>query len=164
MGKPLLQIVLFGQKELDMKLYQDKFKQLKQRISFSYEIRALRRREVGVYMEYRLMVAGMQGRSIFQQDAIDLIARFTQGVPRNINIIAHKAMLFAQAGQSLDVRSHHVWKALYDHGLVSYTGLLKQWKLGFFLSLLVINLGLLYGLVHLYYSSTGGLVEPLTLV
>ena len=149
-GRPLLQIILFGQKELDVKLAQDKFKQLRQRICFSYEIRSLRLREVIFYINFRLSVAGIEGRSIFHQDAMEMIAKYTKGVPRNINIIAHKAMLFASSAQSLDVKKSHVWQALRDHGLVSMYDVFSRWKIYLIILLVALNLVVALNIFLLY--------------
>lgn len=154
-GRPLLQIVMFGQKELDIKLEHDKFKQLRQRICFSYEIRALTIPEVSVYINYRLSVAGIKGRQIFNHDALAVIAKYTQGVPRNINIIAHKAMLFACSAQSIGVNKDHVWQALQDHGIVSRFYWVHNWRYIILSALLLCNIWIAYRLVFVDHVVDG---------
>lgn len=153
-GRPLLQIVLFGQKELDEKLQHDKFKQLRQRICFSYEIRALSPAEVSVYINYRLAVAGVQGRQIFDNEAIALIAKHTKGVPRKINIVAHKAMLFASSSQSHNVGKDHVWQALRDHGVISGLHMAGNWQQMLLWLLIGCNLLVVYILFYGMHTPT----------
>src|SRR5262245_5921005 len=93
--RKLLEVVLFGQPELDHKLEQDAVRQLRQRITFQYRLAALDRREIDQYIAHRLRVAGYRGNRMFTVAAIRRVHRLTGGVPRLVNIIAHKAMLLA---------------------------------------------------------------------
>ncbi len=94
----LLQVVLFGQPELDEKLNQSNLRQLKQRISFSYYLRALTRDELDTYLFYRLAIAGYTQGSLFSKKAKDLLYRASKGIPRVINILCHKALLSSYGG------------------------------------------------------------------
>ena len=91
--RKLLQVVLFGQPELDEKLDQESVRQLRQRITFQYQLSALRRDEVDYYLAHRLRVAGYMGQRLFTPRAVRTLYRATKGVPRLINIVAHKALL-----------------------------------------------------------------------
>ncbi len=91
--RKLLQIVLFGQPELDDKLEQASVRQLKQRITFHYQLGVLRRDELDNYVAHRLAMAGNRGAPLFSQAALDLLYRASGGVPRLVNILAHKALL-----------------------------------------------------------------------
>ncbi len=93
--RKLLQIVLFGQPELDQKLQQNQIRQLNQRITFHYRLGTLKRAEVGHYVMHRLHIAGYQGKQIFTRFAIDALYRTSGGIPRLINILAHKALMAA---------------------------------------------------------------------
>ena len=91
----LLQVVIFGQPELDEKLDHPAIRQLKQRITFDYRLDALTQDELHFYLNHRLIVAGYQGGRMFSRGALAEIKRRTRGVPRLVNILAHKALLAA---------------------------------------------------------------------
>ena len=93
--RKLLQVVLFGQPELDQKLAAASMRQLRSRITFQSELTALMREEVGLYLDHRLRVAGYVGASLFPSRAVRLIHSATGGVPRLINILANKALTAA---------------------------------------------------------------------
>ena len=112
--RKLLQVILFGQPELDQKLEGESVRQLKQRITFQYRLTALRRDEVDQYLAHRLRVAGFHGDRLFNPLAAHLVHRWSGGVPRLINIIAHKAMLLAFGEGAQRVRPAHVRQAVAD--------------------------------------------------
>lgn len=91
----LLQIVLFGQAELDKQLQSKSIRQLRQRITFSYRLSPLSRHQVGQYLHYRLSIAGNTHTDLFTDRAIAALHRYSRGIPRLVNILAHKAMLAA---------------------------------------------------------------------
>lgn len=91
----LLQVVIFGQPELDVKLSHESIRQLKQRITFDYRLDALTRDELHYYLNHRLMVAGYQGGRLFSQGALKIMRNKTQGVPRLVNVLAHKSLMAA---------------------------------------------------------------------
>jgi MSHA biogenesis protein MshM len=103
--RKLIQVVLFGQPELDQLLLQPSIRQLRQRITFSYKLLPLNRIAMNRYVEHRLRTAGYNGGRLFTKKALDLIYRFSGGVPRLINIISHKAMLSAY-GEGARLVSH----------------------------------------------------------
>ncbi len=111
--RKLLQIVLFGQPELDARLAQPHLRQLLQRITFSERIQPLSASEVGAYVDYRLQVAGA-AHELFDHAAIAELTRRSRGVPRLINVIAHKAMMVAFGEGAPGVRSSHVALAADD--------------------------------------------------
>ena len=112
--RKLLQVILFGQPELDQKLEGESVRQLKQRITFQYYLTALRRDEVDQYLAHRLRVAGFHGDRLFTPLASRLVHRWSGGVPRLINVIAHKAMLLAFGEGEQRVRPAHVRQAVAD--------------------------------------------------
>ena len=112
--RKLLQVVLFGQPELDARLAQDSVRQLTQRISFQYRLGALRGDELDYYLEHRLRVAGHRGNRLFGPAAVKLLGRVSQGVPRVVNILAHKSMLLAYGEGVQEVLPHHVRRAAAD--------------------------------------------------
>jgi MSHA biogenesis protein MshM len=108
--RKLLQVIIFGQPELEEKLNHPSIRQLKQRITFHYHLGPLAAPELGYYLHHRLMIAGYAGGQLFERSACWLLERKTRRVPRLVNIVAHKAMLSAFGkGRSrvgfLDVRA-----------------------------------------------------------
>jgi MSHA biogenesis protein MshM len=112
--RKLLQIVLFGQPELDDKLNRPEVRQLLQRIAFHYRLGALKKNEIGNYVAHRLRVAGYRGEGLFTAAALRALHRASGGVPRLINILAHKSLLlvFGEGRQMARVR--HVRLARKD--------------------------------------------------
>ena len=96
--RKLLQVVLFAQPELDERLNENQFRQLKQRITFSYKLRAMNEMEVTQYIQHRMKVAGYKGASLFSPSLCKKITRASQGVPRLVNVLCHK-MLMLSYGQ-----------------------------------------------------------------
>lgn len=96
--RKLLQVVLFAQPELDDRLNEDKFRQLKQRITFSYKLRAMSEAEVSQYIQHRMKVAGYKGGNLFSSSLCKKITKATQGIPRLVNVLCHK-MLMLSYGQ-----------------------------------------------------------------
>ncbi len=93
--RKLLQVVLFGQPELDQRLARPGLRQLRQRITFSHALRPLDADAVAGYVAHRLRAAGHPRGDLFEPAALRMLARRSDGVPRLINIIAHKALLLA---------------------------------------------------------------------
>jgi MSHA biogenesis protein MshM len=93
--RKLLQVIIFGQPELEEKLNHPAIRQLKQRITFHYHLGSLSAPELGFYLHHRLVVAGYAGGRLFAPWACWLLERKTRRVPRLVNIVAHKAMLRA---------------------------------------------------------------------
>ncbi|MEN0035816.1 MAG: AAA family ATPase [Cellvibrio sp.] len=110
----LLQVVLFGQPELDDLLARPDLRQLKQRIVFSEYLQTISKSSLPDYLAYRLSSAGYRGASLFSRSAIRLLYKASGGVPRLINVIAHKATLAAY-GQGADhVNRAHMVRAIMD--------------------------------------------------
>ena len=110
----LLQLVLFGQPELDTRLQQDHFRQLRQRIVFSHKLKPLSPDALAVYVQHRLHVAGHQTEPLFNARALRLLQQGSGGVPRIVNILAHKAMLVAFGRGDTVIDAIHVRKAIAD--------------------------------------------------
>lgn len=92
--RKLLQIVLIGQPELREKLNDRGLRQLRQRITVRYHLTPLSREETERYIAHRLRVAGAAGRPVFSPWAVRTIHRYSEGVPRLINAICDKALLY----------------------------------------------------------------------
>jgi MSHA biogenesis protein MshM len=112
--RKLMQVVLFGQPELDRKLASDAVRQLRQRITFQYYLKALARTEVADYVAHRLTIAGYSGPAVFSNAALKSLHVASRGVPRLVNILAHKALLlvFGEGGRRVERR--HVRAAVED--------------------------------------------------
>jgi type II secretory pathway predicted ATPase ExeA len=92
--RKLLQIVLVGQPELETKLDRHQLRQLRQRVALRCRLERLTtEREVAAFVDYRLAAAGYRGRSLFPPDALALVARYSTGLPRLINILCDNALL-----------------------------------------------------------------------
>ena len=112
--RKLMQVVLFGQPELDERLKQNSVRQLRQRISFHYELKGLLRDELDRYLRYRLRVAGYEGETLFSKAAVARLHRVTGGTPRLVNIVANKAMMLAYGEGRQLVLARHVGAAASD--------------------------------------------------
>jgi MSHA biogenesis protein MshM len=110
----LIQVVMFGQPELDKRLNQESVRQLRQRITFSYRLKPLDRENIGSYIQHRLVIAGYEGSELFTARAIREISRASRGIPRLINILSHKAMLAAFGQGAKNVGREHVRLAVKD--------------------------------------------------
>lgn len=91
----LLQVVLFGQPELDSLLNRPSLRQLKQRITFSYCLQPLDEVALARYVTHRLGEAGYNGAQVFNRQALKRLHRASRGIPRLVNILCHKAMMVA---------------------------------------------------------------------
>ncbi len=110
----LLTIILFGQPELDTRL--DALPQLKTRIGFHDRLRPLLRDELTTYLAHRLARAGYvyTGRFLFEPRAISSLHKASGGVPRVVNVIAHKALLLAWGRGLATVRAREIREAARD--------------------------------------------------
>lgn len=123
----LMQIVLFGQPELDEILSQHHFRQLRQRITFSHILDRLNKSGIRQYIHHRMMVAGYNGEPVFDTASINLLYKATQGTPRLINIVCAKALLIAFSKGQQSVKKAMVRAAINDTEGVSYR---SGWLLG----------------------------------
>ena len=112
--RKLMQVVLFGQPELDRKLQSESVRQLRQRITFQYTLKALARHEVADYVAHRLTIAGYSGPALFTDAALRAIHLSSRGVPRLVNILAHKSLLLAYGEGARRSERRHVRVAVDD--------------------------------------------------
>lgn len=114
-SKKLLQIVLFGQPELDKKLAKKSLKQLKQRIAFSYRLNPISdTKELKNYVYHRLEKAGNKYTDIFSHQALNLLSKASAGIPRLINILCHKALMSAYGKGKRKVYFKEMLAAILD--------------------------------------------------
>jgi MSHA biogenesis protein MshM len=112
--RKLLHLVLFGQPELDARLASPAVRQLRQRIAFHYRLAGLQRGELDLYLTHRLRVAGYRGDGLFAPGAVRLLHRASGGIPRMVNILAHKALLCAFGEGRQLVAARHTRRAARD--------------------------------------------------
>ncbi len=113
--RKLLQVVLFGQPELDRQLAHDAVRQLRQRITFSYRLRPMSRTALDAYVAHRLDVAGGGRGALFEAPALDAVFAASGGTPRLVNALCHKAMLVAY-GRGLATVDRASVRAAIDDG------------------------------------------------
>jgi MSHA biogenesis protein MshM len=148
--KKLLQVVLFGQPELDDKLYQNNMRQLLQRITFSYRLNPLNPQELDKYIYHRLAKAGYTYGMIFSEGARKQLYRASGGLPRVLNVLCHKALLVAY-GRGLDkVDTKSMKRAISDTECISLTGnwLQSNWQI-------ILTVGICIAAILLVYWELG---------
>lgn len=110
----LIQIVLFGQPELDELLNQKEIRQLKQRISFSYRLAPMDMHSIRQYIQHRLGVAGCHRDSVFSRSGLALITKASRGIPRLVNVLSHKALIMAYGQGKTRVSKRQILAAIRD--------------------------------------------------
>ena len=110
----LLQIILFGQPELNAKLDRPNMRQLKDRIVHHFQMQPLSRNTLENYLMFRMRAAGYHGPDIFSPSAIKLIADASNGLMRRINILADKSLLAAFVEDTHNIEARHVQAAMRD--------------------------------------------------
>jgi type II secretory pathway predicted ATPase ExeA len=110
----LMQIVLFGQPELDALLADPRIRQLKDRITVSLRLPPLAEADVVDYLRTRLAVAGYRGPDLFPPALIARITQLSGGLSRRINVLADKTLLAAYAGQTHTLAPAHLDAAADD--------------------------------------------------
>ncbi len=142
----LLQIVLFGQPELDENLNQANIRQLRERITHSFNLAPLQTKEIGEYLMFRLRAAGYFGPPMFTAAAVKKLANAADGLVRRVNILADKALLAAFAENVYQVTPKHVQAAISDSefGVEAAKKLAKNTQMLMWAGLLVIGLALGY--------------------
>lgn len=118
-SEKLLQIVLFGQPELDTMLSKQQLRQLKQRITFQHHLKPLQRVDIEQYITHRMILAGYQGGRLFDARAISLLCRASRGIPRLVNILCHKALMSAFGEGQKVIKARHMMAAINDTESVS---------------------------------------------
>jgi MSHA biogenesis protein MshM len=112
--RKLLQVVLFAQPELDERLAQTEFRQLRQRITFSYALRAMKAEEVQQYIQHRLQVSGYKGAALFSTSLCKKITKASQGIPRLVNIICHKMLMLSYGQGNYQMTKKQLAAAIKD--------------------------------------------------
>jgi MSHA biogenesis protein MshM len=120
--RKLLQIVLFGQPELNRKLELESIRQLAQRITFHYHLGPLSRDDLDFYVAHRLRVAGFTGARLFSNAAVARLYAASGGVPRLVNVLAHKALMLCYGEGGHAITRAHVNVAAKDTLATSGSG------------------------------------------
>ena len=136
----LLQIVLFGQPELDTHLAAPGMRQLKERITHAFVLAPLPPREISEYIKFRLRAAGYHGPDLFGAEALKIIAEASEGLTRRINIYADKTLLAAFAAGTHTVTADHARAAVSDTQIVVAAPAASQRRIG-----MVAALGIAFG-------------------
>lgn len=110
----LLQVVLFGQPELDERLARHELRQLRQRITFSYRLSPMKPEVVAGYLAHRLAVAGYRGPPLFSLALAARLHKASGGIPRLLNVLAHKTLLAAFGDGKAVLSKHHLLRAVKD--------------------------------------------------
>ena len=108
----LVQIVLTGQPELKAKLNLPELRQLSQRIGLRCQIPPLTPKETRDYIQTRLRIAGASDLGLFTDAAVDRIARYSEGIPRLVNMVCDHCLLFGYADQKRRIDRHIVNHAI----------------------------------------------------
>ena len=141
----LLQLVLFGQPELNDILARPDMRQLKERITHNFGLAPLVSDDIAHYLDFRMRAAGYRGPSVFTPGAIKMIAQTSLGLTRRINILADKALLAAFSAGHHHIAQKEVQAAIRDCEFsdATYGGRGRQWKpaLGAGIALVALALG-----------------------
>lgn len=116
----LVQIILFGQPELDNKLAKSSIRQLRQRIMHAYHLQPLDENSLRAYLHHRLKAAGYIGPEIFAKEAREVLYRVSSGIPRVINVLGNKALMQAYASGEFYVSRKQVEAAAKDSAETRY--------------------------------------------
>lgn len=130
----LVQIVLFGQPELDTKLADNNIRQLRQRIVHACQLQNLSLGSLADYVQHRLQSAGYYGPQLYTDRAIHRLYRKSKGIPRLINLLCDKAMMLAYASGEYFVTDRHIDKAAQDSQqtrAIAANGIFSARQLGF---------------------------------
>jgi general secretion pathway protein A len=146
----LLRLVLVGQPQLARLLLDPSLAQLNQRITLRWHLRALTRTETFTYVRHRLAVAGgPEASQIFTTSALSRVHRYASGVPRLVNMIAHRATLAAYVQRSRRVTAKAVRRAYREIRAVPLHTASSPWRLGWVVGAVAGCVGLAIGLPRL---------------
>ncbi len=134
----LLQMVLFGQPELDEKLRDQSIRQLKERITHSFYLDPFPKTDIYEYLNFRMRAVGYRGPDIFSQKVANNIEKKSKGLTRRINILADKALMAVFSEGAHGVSTKHIAIAADD----SDFGTNKNWKPYVYTTLAVVALTL----------------------
>lgn len=155
----LLQMVLFGQPELDEHLNTGGMRQLKERITHSFRLEPLMRGDIDSYIDFRMRAAGYRGPKVFNPGGVKLIAAASQGLTRRVNILSDKALLAAFAQGAHAVTEAEVKRAVRDSEFYRAKIDLKKVWIG--AAALAAGIALGWGITALNSSNDAGIASGL---
>jgi general secretion pathway protein A len=100
----LLQIVLVGQPELEQRLKQPQLRQLRQRLTLRAKTHPLTIEETKAYVQQRLRIAGSDGRQIFDGESLSAVHKYSNGIPRVVNLLCEHCLVSAFVDQKATIR------------------------------------------------------------
>ena len=143
-NKKPLQVILIGQTELQQKLKQTELRQLAQRITARYHLLALTEKETAYYIQHRLNIAGA-AYPIFEPGLLRKVFKYSQGIPRLINLICDRCLLCAYSENAPKISPQMLKLAVKEIDLggqvASGVSPLKQWWRFSFLAILILVTG-----------------------
>src|SRR5258705_12338529 len=151
----LLQIVLFGQPELDSHLALPHMRQLKERITHNFTLAPLPPQEISEYLRFRLRQAGYHGPDLFNAEALRIISDASEGLTRRINIFADKTLLAAFAAGTHTITADHARAAVSDTQIVMMRRNSPRRLVGAAAAGLVVGVGLGY-----FFAQVPALASP----
>ena len=112
----LLQMILFGQPELDENLSKKSIRQLRERITHDFQLGPLDGAQIHQYLNFRMREVGYTGPELISRKLADHMARYSEGLLRRINILADKMLLSAYADDTHTLTLKHLKAAVKDSG------------------------------------------------
>ncbi len=116
--RKLLQVVLFGQPELDQRLAEPHLRQLRQRVTFSYQLPHLSKMQTRQYIQHRLKAASTSYQNppgvVFTPWAVHALHKYSRGIPRLINILANKSLMLCFGERTHRIKRRHILAAARD--------------------------------------------------
>jgi len=132
----LLQIILFGQPELDENLSIKSIRQLRERITHNFNLEPLTSAEIHKYLNFRMREVGYTGPELVTESLAKKVEKYSHGLLRRINIIADKILLSAFSETTHNLTSRHVMAAVNDSDFSGETQ--KKSNAGWWLVLLIL--------------------------
>ena len=158
----LLQLILFGQPELNAKLDQPNMRQLKDRIVHHFNMQPLSRANLESYLMFRMRAANYHGPNVFSQKAVKLIAAASHGLMRRVNVLADKSLLAAFIENTHNIEVRHVEAAMRDSELKPVSLLHgKELLVGVVIAALVVAALAIWWALEKSHGPTGSAASPL---
>jgi MSHA biogenesis protein MshM len=148
-GNRIMHVMLLGPEELDHNLAMPELRAVRDRITQSLRIKRLRTGDIGDYLNFKLTAAGYEGPQVFTNNAVRIIARLTNGLPRRINVLADKALLSCALDRRFEVRSRDIAAAASEIKLERSRTQSDSWMIGiggFFAGATIATLALTFAL------------------
>ena len=152
----LMQIILFGQPELDENLSEQSIRQLRERITHNFELEPLTQDEIHNYLNFRMRQVGYTGPELISNAVAKKIEQHSEGLLRRINIIADKILLSAFAEGTHNLNGKHVTAAVNDSAF-SQEAPRKSHTLWWWLVPLVIALAIVLYQTRAHWLSLAGI-------